>query len=133
MLDHIRRSVTKPWMDAREYRANIHGLQIVFGAVLGFVLAGAERFDQYSFAVLLLATIGAVVTILYISASPRRVAYTALAVGYSLSLPWMVLEITKVQAPEKLAPTLLIWTLFQAGVEFAPRRREGAGEPLELR
>ena len=113
-------------MDAREYRANIHGLQIVFGAVLGFVLAGAERFDSNTFGVLLLATIGAVVTILYISASRRRLAYTALAIAYSLTLPWIIFEITKVQAPEKLAPTLLIWTLFQAGVEFAPRRGDGA-------
>lgn len=39
------------------------------------------------------------------------------------------MEITRVAAPEKLAPTLLIWTLFQAGVEFAPRSRSDGGEP----
>lgn len=112
-------------MDAREYHANVAGLQIVFGAVLGFVLAGAERFDRFAFATLLLLTIGAVVSILYISASRHRLLYTAVALGYSLALPWTILRITELQAPEKLAPTLLIWTLFQAGVEFAPR----SGEP----
>ena len=125
MLDQLRRLVTNPWMDQREYRANIHGLQIVFGAVLGFVLAGAEAFAPFDFAVLLLITIGAVVSILYISASQRRIAYTLLAIGYALLLPEAVHSITKVEAPGKLAPTLLIWTLFQAAVEFAPRRPVG--------
>lgn len=131
MFESIRRTFTRPWMDEREYRANISGLQIVFGAVLGFVLAGAEAFGARDFAMLLLATIGAVVAILYISASQRRFAYTALALGYALALPWIIPRITQVDAPEKLAPTLLIWTLFQAGVEFAPRRRDGAGTMLD--
>lgn len=124
MFEAIRRTITVPWMDEREYQANVSGLQIVFGAVLGFVLAGAENFDPSNFAALLLATIGAVVTILYISASPRRLTYTVLAVVYTLSLPWIIPRITDgAVAPEKLAPTLIIWTLFQAGVEFAPRVR----------
>lgn len=124
MLESLRRSLTRPWMDEREYQANVYGLQIVFGAVLGFVLAGAENFEPFDFAALLLVTIGAVVSILYISASQRRLAYAALATGYALALPWIVQRITEVHAPEKLAPTLLIWTLFQAGVEFAPRRKQ---------
>lgn len=129
MLEPFRRTVTGFWMDEREYGANISGLQIVFGAVLGFVLAGAEAFGAFAFAVLLLATIGNVVSILYISASRHRLLYTALAFIYAFSLPYAIARITGVAAPEKLAPTLLIWTLFQAGVEFAPRRRDGAGEP----
>lgn len=122
MLDQLRKNLALPAMDHREYRANISGLQIVFGAVLGFVLAGAERFEPFDFGVLLLVTIGAVVSILYISASRRRIFYAVLALGYSLLLPLAVLRITGVQAPEKLAPTLLIWTLFQASIEFLPRR-----------
>ncbi len=123
MLDQLRRSFRIPWMDQREYRANVSGLQIVFGAVLGFVLAGAEAFEPFDFAALLLITIGAVVSILYISASKRRLAYAALAVGYAVLLPEAVLRITGEHTPDKLAPTLLIWTLFQAAVEFMPRRR----------
>lgn len=126
MFEPIRRTFTRPWMDEREYQANAHGLQIVFGAVLGFVLAGAEDFAPFDFAALLLVTIGAVVSILYISASRYRLAYTGLALGYALVLPAMVLRITDVPAPEKLAPTLLIWTLFQVAMEFAPRRRADA-------
>ena len=129
MNDAFHHLLTRPWMDEREYRANVSGLQIVFGAVLGFVLAGAENFDQVDFAAMLLVTVGAVVTILYISASTRRLAYAALALGYTLALPWIVIRLTEVAAPAKLAPTLLIWTLFQIGVEFAPRKREDDREP----
>lgn len=60
------------WMDEREYSASKSGLQIVFGAVLGFVLAGAEAFGPFAFATLLLITSGGVASILYISASPYR-------------------------------------------------------------
>lgn len=123
MLDSFRRVLTRPWMNQREYRANVSGLQIVFGAVLGFVLAGAENFEPTDFAALLLITIAGVVSILYISASNRRLIYTALALGYALALPWIVLRITQEHTPDKLAPTLLIWTLFQAGAEFVPRGR----------
>ena len=123
MLAKLRRTSTSLLMDGREYAANISGLQIVFGAVLGFVLAGAEAFDPVDFAVLLLTTFTGVVSILYISASRHRLLYTALAITLSLSLPWVVEQITDVAAPEKLAPTLLIWTLFQAAVEFMPRRK----------
>ena len=129
MIKSLRRQVTFVWMDEREYQANIHGLQIVFGAVLGFVLAGAERFDSYSFAVLLIMTIGVVVSILYISASKQRLAYTALALGGGLAVPAVILEITKLQAPEKLAPTLFIWGVIMAAIEFAPRKPNDATEP----
>ena len=129
MLEPLRRTASRLLMDEGEYRANISGLQIVFGAVLGFVLAGAEAFDAFAFAVLLLATISGVVSILYISASKQRLVYTALALSYGVALPFIIKVITGVAAPEKLAPTLLIWTLFQAGIEFAPRRKEGGGEP----
>lgn len=118
-------------MDGREYAANLSGLQIVFGAVLGFVLANAEAFGAYDFGILLLITFSGVVSILYISASRHRLLYTGFAIALSLSVPWVVERITDVAAPEKLAPTLLIWTLFQAAVEFMPRRAAGAAEPAE--
>lgn len=126
MLDKVKSWLGRPWMDEREYRANILGMQIVIGAVLGFVLAGAEAFDARDFAGLLLLTFGGVGSILYISASRHRAFYAATSMVYALALPWAVLRITGVAAPDKLAPTLLIWTLFQAGVEFAPRKRDTA-------
>lgn len=128
MFEKIRRGATRFWMSEREYRANIAGLQIVFGAVLGFVLAGAENFKQFDFAVMLLVTIGSVVTILYISASPQRLLYAGLALVYAIALPLMVLRITGEPAPDKLAPTLLIWTLFQIAIEFAPRKRDAGAK-----
>lgn len=121
MLDKFRRSIATPWMDQREYLANVLGLRIVVGAVLGFVLPGTYTFAPFDFGVPRLIAIGAVVSILYISASRRRLAYTALALGYALLLPVAVLRIIRAHSPEKLAPTLPIWTLFQAAIEFTPR------------
>jgi len=114
----------RPWMTAREYHANKEGLNIVFGAVLGFVLAGAENLDAAGFAMVLIGSAGAVITILYIFASPYRLAYAGLAVVYALSLPFLVQRITGDSAPEKLMPTLLIWTLVAIFLEFAPRGKD---------
>lgn len=62
-------------MTEREYRANLSGLNIFFGAVLGFVLAGTERMSPLGFALLLTLTASVVVTILYITASKHRLTY----------------------------------------------------------
>ena len=129
MLEPLRRTAAPFTMDHGEYRAQISGLQIVFGAVLGFVLAGAEDFTPFSFGALLLVNVAAVVSILFISASRYRLIYTAVALGYSLALPWLVQRITDVAAPDKLAPTLLIWTFFQAAAEFMPRTKAADRQP----
>ncbi len=116
----MRRLLKKPWMTQREYRANLEGLNIVFGAVLGFVLAGAEELDSWGFARLLLLSVGAVVTILYISASKYRVIYAGLSVVFAIALPLMAQRMDLV-VPGKLMPTLLVWSLFAIVLEFAPR------------
>ncbi len=61
---------------AEEYRANRDGLHIVFGAVLGFVLAGSETIENLDFAFLLLLSAGAVIAILYLGSS-RHGLFTA--------------------------------------------------------
>ena len=64
-------------MTPREYRANIDGLNIFFGAVLGFVLAGSEALTSIWFGFLLGATAGIVISILYIPASNKRAPNTS--------------------------------------------------------
>ena len=113
-------------MSRREYRANIEGLNIFFGAVLGFVLAGSEALGDAWFAFLLVATAAVVITILYITASARRLSYAVLAVVLIASMerwlePWLP---DAASIPPKLQPTLLVWALMTIFVEFMPREIE---------
>ncbi|MGA9581505.1 MAG: hypothetical protein WBR13_06015 [Allosphingosinicella sp.] len=110
-------------MTEREYRANIDGLNIFFGAVLGFVLAGSETLDNLWFGFLLAATAGIVVSILYITASEHRLGYSALALALVSSMGLWLEDILPGAAsiPAKLQPCLLVWALLTIGVEFLPR------------
>jgi hypothetical protein len=112
-------------MTEREYRANIDGLNIFFGAVLGFVLAGSETLDQVSFGILLAITAGIVVSILYITASQHRIQYSLLALGLVLSMHRTLETLLPgtFSLPSKLQPCLLVWALMTISVEFLPRER----------
>ena len=107
-----------------EYRANHAGLNTFFGAVLGFVMAGTERLDPVEFAYVLGMVSGAVISILYVSASPHKFTYSLLTIVLILLLPGIVdSQLDKGEhLPEKLQPTLLVWTLLSILVEYFPRR-----------
>ena len=109
----------------REYQAYLNGLNIVFGAVLGFVLAGTENLSSLEFGVLLMILAGAVVSILYISSSHHRIAYSIIALLIAYFFPELVEY--ALEAPdaisEKTRPTLVVWTLISIFVEFWPRNK----------
>jgi hypothetical protein len=117
-------------MTEREYRANIDGLNIFFGAVLGFVLAGSERLDNFWFGVLLALTAGIVVSILYITASKQRLAYSVLSLVLIGSMSsWLEDTLPgTLSIPAKLQPCLLVWALLTISVEFLPREKPEADE-----
>jgi hypothetical protein len=122
------RLAAKMRMTEREYRANIDGLNIFFGAVLGFVLAGSETLDNLGFGVMLAGTSGVVISILYITASEQRLAYSALSL-VMIALMGPVYEdmfSTAGSIPEKLQPCLLVWALMTILVEFLPREKAEA-------
>lgn len=120
----MRQLLARPWMTEREYRANIEGLNIFFGAVLGFVLAGAEALDAGRFAVVLLLVGMTVVTILYITASHRRLSYALLAAVVIATMPHIASELLDGAAlPAKVQPTLAVWAALITAIEFAPRER----------
>jgi hypothetical protein len=112
-------------MTEREYRANIDGLNIFFGAVLGFVLAGSETLDNLWFGVLLAMTAGIVISILYITASEQRLGYSLLALGLVASMGIWLEDFLPgpTSIPPKLQPCLLVWTLLTISVEFLPREK----------
>ncbi len=129
----MRRMLTgRMRMTEREYRANIDGLNIFFGAVLGFVLAGSETLDNVWFAALLAMTSGIVISILYITASEQRLTYSALTLVLIATMG-TVLEDALPGAnslPPKLQPCLLVWALMTISVEFLPREKAEADKVI---
>lgn len=109
-----------------EYAANQAGMNTFFGAVLGFVMAGTERLDSLEFALLLMFVAGIVISILYVSGSPHKLAYSVLTIALIVMLPRSLdpfLEAGE-HLPDKLQATLLVWTLLAIAVEFLPRRAD---------
>ncbi|MEN5263830.1 hypothetical protein [Stenotrophomonas sp. TWI587] len=113
-------------MTDREYRANMNGLNMFFGAVLGLALTGAEQLNDLRFAVVLTMVAGAVISILYISSSRHRAAYAAYAVLVSATFPELVgvLFHDPDIVPDKIRPTLLVWAGMTILVEFWQREKE---------
>lgn len=120
-------------MSASEYQANLNGMNMFFGAVLGFVLSGTEKLSAWKFGVLLMCLAAVVVCVLYISSSKHRLAYSLLALLYAATFPEgmdLMLHSQDV-VPDKVRPTLLVWILMTILVEFWAREREEDKEKEE--
>ncbi|MEO7634310.1 MAG: hypothetical protein ABIS38_01525 [Sphingomicrobium sp.] len=107
-----------------EYAAHLTGMNTFFGAVLGFVMAGTERLDQFEFGFVLVLVSGIIISILYVTASAHKVIYALLTLVMILSMPWLVVPILDQgeKLPDKLQATLLVWTIITVAIEFMPRR-----------
>lgn len=116
-----------------EYRANLNGLNIFFGAVLGFVMAGTETLRPADYAVTLTICAGVVISILYVSSSPYRIAYALLTAAMIAGLPYLLDPVLHdgAQVPRNLQPTLAVWLGLTLFVELIPREKPArdAGEP----
>ena len=119
----------------REYRANLDGMNIFFGAVLGIVLGGTETMAPLKFAGLLAMSAGAVISVLYISSSRNRLAYAAVTALIVAMLPRMLESVIGPGlVPDHLQPTLAVWATMVVGVEFLPREaepQESASSPAQ--
>ena len=118
-------------MTEREYRANLTGINIFFGAVLGFVLAGIEKLSSLQFGLVLVLLAGNVISILFISESRHRVVYSAYAIALSFITPGVIdLVLRTTDAiPSKVIPTLVAWTLMTMLVEFWSRDTQNPDAP----
>ena len=108
-------------MTEREYRANIEGINIVFGAVLGFVLVGAEGLPVFDFMILLVLSVAIVVMILYLGSSEYKLYYAVMAAISIIALPFVAEDLFSLARVPKLQPTLAIWALMISAVELIPR------------
>ena len=104
-----------------EYEANVRGMNIVFGAVLGFVLAGTNNLPIYDFCVVLFASAVMVATILYLAHSPYKLFYAGLAAAAIYGLPSALDDPMGIEAPAQLQPTLGVWAAMVLLVEMMPR------------
>jgi hypothetical protein len=107
-------------MSVGEYQATLNGLNMFFGAVMGFVLTGTEALSSFQFGVILMMLAGVVISIPYIASSRHRVAYSIYALVAALAFPELV-EVTlrtEARVPHKIRPTLLVWTVMTIFVEF---------------
>lgn len=116
-------------MSTGEYQANLNGLNMFFGAVLGLVLTGTEQLTAWQFGVTLAGLASVVITIQYISSSRQRAAYAGLALAYAVLFPEIIETVLRQQdlVPAKVRPTLLVWTAMAILIEFWAR--EGGSRP----
>ena len=115
-------------MTHAEYRANLDGLNMFFGAMLGLVMAGTERLSGPMFGAVLLMISGIVVTILYVSASRHRLGYSVLAVAMTALIPTIIDDLLGARGalPDKVQPTLIVWAVMTIAIEFYPRDRDAS-------
>mgnify|MGYP001385459709 FL=1 len=113
-------------MTSSEYQANLNGLNMFFGAVLGFVLTGTETLNTWQFGFVLMMLASAVISILFISSSKHRLAYSIYALIIAITLPELINFILRGDGlvPDKIRPTLVVWTLMTILVEFWGRERD---------
>ncbi|MBB3277431.1 MULTISPECIES: hypothetical protein [unclassified Pseudoxanthomonas] len=113
-------------MSTGEYQANLNGLNMFFGAVLGLVLTGTEKLDAWQFGVMLFCLAGNVITILFISSSRNRVSYAIFGLVNALLFPYVMGFLLRAPdlVPDKIQPTLLVWTIMTIVVEFWARQKE---------
>ena len=115
----------------REYRANISGMNIVFGAVLGFVLAGAEGLAPIDFMIVLFVSALAAILILYLGSTEYILFYGAGVTLLIFFIPSILTDQLKQNPIPYLQPTLAVWAAMVALVELLPRERQNTATSQE--
>lgn len=117
-----------------EYRANLNGLNIFFGAVLGFVIAGVERLNTIQFSWVLFVVSVVVISILYVSASKQRFTYAFVTLFLILGLPTFVRPVVGAdyELPNQLQPTLAMWAILAIALELFRRPSDELDSKLPI-
>lgn len=110
-------------MPAREHRVIIQGINVVIGAVLGFVLVGSEGLPVYDFGALLVISMVIVVLILYLESSEYILFHAALAAAAILAFPYVTEELFSLTRVPKLQPTLAIWAIMILLAQLVPHEK----------
>lgn len=109
-------------MTEGEYHTNLDGVNVVFGAALGFVLARSEQLATREFILSLLMSAGCVVAFQYLRLSPFKLFYSALTAVVIALLPG-ALEGFDVTPLPKLQPLLAVWAAVVLVLKVHPRKK----------
>jgi len=90
-----------------EYKANISGLNIFFGAILGVVMADVSVSSALQYSLLLAIIASYIIMLLYVSASKHRLRYAVLSTAALLYAWFKIL--------------LSVWLILIIVIEFSPR------------
>jgi len=106
-----------------DYRAGLNALNIVFGAVLGFVLVGGENLPIFDFTALLVISALIVMMIQSIALSDFTL-FSVIATAISIYfLPQLAEEWFSLTKVPKLQPTLAVWAVMATVLELSPREK----------
>jgi len=114
---------TESTMTDGDYHAGFNALNIVFGAVLGFVLVGGQDLPVLDFIALLSISALIVMLIQAIALSEYKlfnIAVTAAAIYY---LPDIAEDWFNIAKVPKLQPTLAVWAAMALILELSPREK----------
>ncbi|MBD2842426.1 hypothetical protein [Erythrobacter rubeus] len=114
---------TSSAMSEGDYRAGLSAMNIVFGAVLGFVLVGGQELPVTDFMAMLSISALIVMMIQAIALSEYtlfNVASTAAAIYF---LPEVAEEFFSIAKVPKLQPTLAVWATMAVILELSPREK----------
>ena len=114
-------------MTHEEYKANISGLNIFFGAILGVVMADVTISSALEYSLLLAIIASYTIMLLYISASKHRLLHAAMSTAvllyawYNIYIGSGFQGVDTVWLEQRLLPTLSVWLFMIIFVEFIPR------------
>ena len=114
-------------MSDREYAANMNGMNIVFGAVLGFLLARAEGFSSSEFILVLVLSATCVTMIFYLESSAYKLFYFAVTAILIAALPWLM-QRGGLPPIQHLQTTLAVWAGAVGFFVLTPRTTEQTEE-----
>jgi len=110
-----------------EYKANISGINIFFGAIIGVVMAELSLQSPVTYSLLLILVASFIILVLYISASKHRLYYFFFSAS-TLLLTWIKASnndefygIDTVWLEHRLLPTLSVWLFMVTTIEFLPK------------
>ena len=107
-----------------EYRANVQGLNILFGAVLGFVLADASAMPLENFAIVLAVSAGTTVGVLYLQESDHKLFYAGLNIFILSLMPGLLDRLDAPPNLDRLVVTFAVWAAMVLLIELVPRQRD---------
>jgi MFS-type transporter involved in bile tolerance (Atg22 family) len=114
----------------KEYDASVNALNIFFGAVIGISLGNIGEIPTEDYVTLLIVTVIAVTSILFVSYSERRI-WSIISMSIVLGGVWWIDQsnLNDLTLPAKLLPTLAVWGLLAVATEYTDIIEEKDGAP----